>query len=205
MANPVRFAPQSALEDDLRRGYQRATSFSPIKKDERDKVFKDYGLKAGVSKGKSDSQLEHTAANAVLSWWQKQQAAKKPKTPAPTKASPKPSASKAPAKSTAPAKPTMPDTGMAAPAVDPKYVAKQMAAYGFKTQPPAYALVSQAAFDAWLARAVKYATRPRSVTIKQTQAIQRVKGADVGPVSYSGPKAAPTPAKPARVGGRRQF
>jgi hypothetical protein len=197
MANPMRFAPSSTLEDDLRRGYERATSFSPIKADERDKVFKNYGLKAGISKGQSDAGLEHTAANAVISWFKKQKAdsAKKaaPKAPAPAKA---------PAKPAAPAKAVAPKAAPKAPAaVSPKYVSAQMAKYGFKTQPPAYALVSQAAFDAWLARAVKYATRPRSVTIKQQQGIQRVKGADIGPVSYSGPAAAPAPAKPARVGG----
>lgn len=204
MPDPLRFAPAASPEDDLLRGYQRATSFSPIQKDQRDKVFKEYGLKSGVSKGKNDTSLEHTAAEAVISWFQRQQKAKAAKPSAsgsnskPSGPATRTSGSSARGGSRQASGPTMPDTGMAAPAVAPAYIRKQMAAYGFKTQPPAYALVSTAAFDAWLARAVRYMSRPRSQTITQTLGIQRVQGPGAG-------GAAPTPAKPARVGGFSRF
>lgn len=153
-----RFAPSSSLEDSLRQGYERATSFSPIKKDERNKVFKEYGLKAGVSKGKSDSAIEGLATKSVISWFKKQQAAKKQaaKKQAAVKA-PKPAAKAAPRRTTTKLAPR-PVTKPAAPkpaGVDPKYVSRVMAQHGFKTTPPAYALVSKEAFDAWIARAVR--------------------------------------------------
>lgn len=123
MATPPdpRFAPASSLETQLLAGYRRATSFAPIKAKERDTVFKGYGLQAGVSKGKSDAQLQSLAASTVLGKFKK-------------------------SKAVAAAKPA------------PTYIQSQLKKAGFaNSTPPPYALVSQAAFDAWLRRAQAYA------------------------------------------------
>lgn len=57
--------------------YTEATKLPPISKTKKDKVLKDYGIKTGWSKGKSDTAISKGAADAVLKKWKTDQAAAK--------------------------------------------------------------------------------------------------------------------------------
>jgi hypothetical protein len=58
---------------DLIAGYQRASSIKPVKMEDLNKVYSEYGLKSGQVRGQSDSVLRKRAAQAVVAWWKKQQ------------------------------------------------------------------------------------------------------------------------------------
>lgn len=170
-------------QTDLIAGYKHASSIRRVKAEDLNKVYDEYSLKTGGVAGKSDAQLQQRAAHAVVAWWQKQQAAQaaaaKPPAAAPpakppVAAKPKATVAPAPPATPAPVTPTKP-AAPAAPAVNlqtfakaregstpaPKPVTTAQVSTALKAAGltgsvvPAYALVSAATLQAWIAK-VKY-------------------------------------------------
>lgn len=157
---------------DLIAGYQRASSIKPVKAEDLNKVYSEYGLAAGQTRGKSDAQLQQRAAKAVVDWWNRQQV-KAPAEP------PAGAAAKPPATTVAAKPPAKPAAGAGqATAVNVMNTAALLREGGGQTTapkpltpaqsdsilkasgmvgaaPPSYALVNAQTLAAWIAR-VKY-------------------------------------------------
>jgi hypothetical protein len=87
-------SPAPVDQADLIAGYKRASSIKPVTAEDLNKVYSQYGLQSGQTRGRSDAQLQQRAARAVVDWWKKQQVTAAAKPPA---ASRPPSASRPPA------------------------------------------------------------------------------------------------------------
>lgn len=148
--------------------YTEATRLSPITKTKKEKVLKDYGIKAGWAKGKSDAAISKGAADAVLKKWKDDQkkaadAAKKAadaKNP-PKVTQPKPSA-----------KPTNLLSRSQAATIARKYKIDPAKLFGYgvkggapgawiNTAPAAYVWKNATTFEDWLKRAIRYGTVPK--------------------------------------------
>lgn len=141
--------------------YSTATRLSPISKTKKQKVLKDYGIKTGWAKGKSDPAISQKAAAAVLAKFKKDQAKAKPK---PTT---KPPATKPPVTAV-----KRIISREQAAAIARKYKVDPAKLFGFgtsgggagmwiNTAPANYVWSSTANFEAWLKRAIKYNTIPK--------------------------------------------
>lgn len=150
--------------------YTEATKLSPISKTKKEKVLKDYGIKAGWSKGKSDAAISKGAADAVLKKWKADQ---KKAADAAKKAAEAKNPTKTPPKVTQPTpKPTNLLSRSQAAAIARKYKIDPAKLFGYgvkggapgawiNTAPARYVWKNAQTFEDWLKRAIRYGTVPK--------------------------------------------
>lgn len=137
--------------------YTAATRLSPISKTKKEKVLKDYGIKTGWTKGKSDTAISKAAADAVLKKWKADQA--KAKADAKKAADAKNPPAKTPTKVTQPAAKTLSRAEAAALSRKYGFDPAKLFGYGVKggsywvtSSSAAYVWKDAASFEAWLKR-----------------------------------------------------